>query len=424
MSSVLLSNPGGLPLAVWGNPGRKGRKGRAKGSRRTVKFFVGRNPLTDPRWATTRIIRKGGRKVFRPRGRNKWSYTNPLRSRFPGWKIVRVRSVRHTNPRSRTNHMARRARSKRTGRFIRSNPGKRAARYGRARKAARKHVNRTYATSKGWVRITRARARRKLGRPVHHPAVAWSGRRGSVGYFGVGNRKGRKGFKKTRFTNPGAFIGGLTSAPMRAFNQVKSFNVKSIGFTAGGAVATYLAGGILGSKLVQPLLDKVLPATIAPGTRAIVLRVVGAALPYTGAFLLSKFVLKGSKYSQPLLLGGALASIVELIAPGKVGQLLGKIGLGANLLPASLHGIGYEALAGPVAGMGAYVEAPSYSGVGTELADQMALASYVEAPSYSGVGNEQALAGYVEAPSYSGVGDIGSYLSEKNEYMAESYLDG
>lgn len=325
-------------------------------------------------------------------------------------------------------------RSKRTGRFVRSTrsgprSGGSRTRWFARRASARRHVGRTYSTTKGWVRITRGHARSRKGRKIHHPAVSWSGRSGSVGFFGIGNRHGRKGFKRTRFTNPrrnpgaiGAYIGGLTSAPMKIFNQIKHFDVKDVGFTAGGAVVTYLAGGILGARVIQPLLDKVLPATTSAGTRQMIARVTGAALPYTAAFLVSRFVLKGSKFSTPLLLGGAMASIVELIAPGKVGELLTKVGLGADKLPASLHGLGQEALDGPSAGMGAYVEAPSYSGVGTELADDTTLAAYVEAPSYSGVGeNENALAAYVDAPSYSGVGD---YLSQKNEYLAESYLDG
>jgi hypothetical protein len=383
--------------------------------RRTVKFFVGgkksRNPSADLRERLNKSMKAG-------------------------WKVVSVHPIR-SNPRSRKNPMARR--SKRTGRYIRKTYGKLSGpKYTARRRAASAHIGRTYSTSKGWMRITRSRIRRKAGSKIHHPAVAWSGRRGTIGYFGLSRRKGRKSFKANRFTNPrrrrghrrnpgvvGAYVGGLTSAPMKIFGQLKSFDIKDVGFTAGGALVTYLAGGVLGARVMQPLLDKILPKTLSADSRQMIARVTGAALPYTAAFVVSRFVLKGSKYSTPLLLGGALASIVELIAPGKVGELLQKAGLGADKLPASLHGLGQEALAGPSAGMGAYVEAPSYSGVGTELANNEALAAYVEAPSYSGVGEDDALAAYVDAPSYSGVGgDIGSYLSAKNEYMAESYLDG
>jgi len=136
--------------------------------------------------------------------------------------------------------------------------------------------------------------------------------------------------------------------------------------------------------------------------------VVGGLLPYTAAFAITKLVGKklGSDVCSALMLGGALASVVELIRPGMVGDLLKKAGLGQ--LPyagPALAGLG--ALSGPVCGLGygdmlaGYVEAPSYAGT----------AGYVEAPSYAGT------AGYVEAPSYAGTAGLGS------EALAGTYLD-
>jgi hypothetical protein len=260
-------------------------------------------------------------------------------------------------------------------------------------------------------------------------AVRWSGKKGSKIYtalsFGSRRRKGthvigftnprkRRSKRRASRRNPGVvagYVGGLTSAPTKIMSIFKGKDmIKNVAFTAGGAVGTFMLGGIISSKVIKPALEKFAPGFAAkvadPST--IEARVVGGLLPYTAAFAATKLFGKqlGGDLSTSLLVGGAVASIVELIRPGMVGDLLKKTGLGQ--LPyagPALAGLG--ALSGPVCGLGygdmlaGYVEAPSYAGT----------AGYVEAPSYAGT------AGYVEAPSYAGTAGLGQ------EQLAGTFLD-
>ncbi len=273
--------------------------------------------------------------------------------------------------------------------------------------------------------------RKGHGKKRKSRAVRWSGKRGTkiLRALSYGSRA-KKGTHVIGFTNPkrrgkrrarrstrrnpgivGDYFGGLTGAPSKVMGLFKGSNmIKNVGFTAGGAVGTFMIGGILSSKVIKPLLEKVSPAFAAkvadPST--IEARVVGGILPYTAAFAITKLFGKklGGDLSSALLLGGAVASVVELIRPGMVGDLLKKVGLGE--LPyagPALAGLG--ALNGPVCGLGytdalaGYVQAAGYNGT----------AGYVDAPSYSGT------AGYVDAPSYSGTAGLGQ------EVLAGTFLD-
>ena len=405
MSTVLLSNPG-LPLAVYGNPGRKLKRRRLRNPpfEYTIKSDSGKvsrsigtfrsarqarimlKPLFGSRLRRIRlksIVKKGGRKAVRSAKRKP-----PHKS----WKKTMATKTRHR----------------------------------------RIYRRRTFRKAhKGFVKILRIKRRARSMRKLRHPAVSWSGRRGTVFFSGIGNRPKQKGrgMRRIKFTNPkhrkarksrrarrnpgalSAYVGGITSAPGSIFKTVKSFNVKQIGVLAGGALATYFVSGLV-SGFAKPYIDKALPASLG-SAKPMIQRVIGAALPYSLAFLASKTVLKKSKYAHPLLLGGAAASLVELVSPGLIGTLLAKVGLTKFAMPAPVQGLAGDALAGPTNALCGYVEAPSYSGVG----------GYVEAPSYSGVGDGQQLAGYVEAPSYSGVGEdqLAGFLD--TNYMSTNYID-
>ncbi len=408
MTPVLLSNPG-LPLAIYGNPGRRGRKGR----RRNPAFLGPRAGM----WATNPVFlgNKAGMWATNPR------LKKSLAKRFPGWrvtsvKVIKSRSTRR-NPRKAT--MAKVRRSKRTGRFI----SHRSRRFQRRR--ARYTVGRTYRRKGAWVRVQRAHVRRHKGRKIRNRAVKWSGRKGKIVYSGIGGRKGRKGIRRMRFTNPrrrrgrsrrnpGTFarryVGGLTSAPGDVLGTFKHFTLKK-GLTLGaGAVATYVAGGIA-SRFAAPYIAMV-PVV---GTNALFQRVAGAAFPYTVAFIAAQAGFLG-KYKHAALLGGAAASILEFIMPGQVAAWIQKIpGLASVPGVQGLAGLG--GLSGPANELAGYVQAPSYAGVG----NSDALAGYVQAPSYAGVGQADALAGYVQAPSYAGVGNA-DYLTTDDYVPKSSYL--
>ena len=277
--------------------------------------------------------------------------------------------------------------------------------------------------------------RKGNGRKRKVNAVRWSGKKGSRIYralsYGSRHKKGthimgftnpkRRSKRRSRHSrarrNPGVasdFLRGLTSAPGKVAGLFKGPNmIKNVGFTAGGAIGTFMIGGVLASKVIKPLLEKVAPSFAAqvadPST--IAARVVGGIMPYGTAFLITKLFGKklGPDVCNALMLGGAIASAIEVIRPGMVGDALKKLGLGE--LPyagPALAGLG--ALNGPVCGLGysaelaGYVQSPSYSGT----------AGYVDAPSYSG---SAGINGYVSAASYSGTAGMGQ------EQLAGTFLD-
>lgn len=417
MTPVLLSNPG-LPLAIYGNPGP--RRGRGKRRSRRNPVFLG--PKAGM-WATNPGLKRA------------------LGKRFKGWRIASVKVVRskrrksrrsrsratRRNPRkapmARTKSRRRRARvarSKRTGRFL----SRRTRRFQRRR--ARYTVGRTYRRKGAWVKVQRAHVRRRKGRRVKNRAVKWSGRKGKILYSGIGGRKGRKGIRRMRFTNPRrrrgrarrnpslslkGYLGGITGAPKDVLGNLKHFTLKK-GISLGlGTVATYVAGGIA-SRFASPYVAMI-PVL---GTNPLFQRVAGAAFPYTVAFIAAKAGFLG-KYKSAALLGGAVASILEFIVPGQVASWVQRIP-GLSAIP-GIQGIaGLGGLSGSAAELAGYVQAPSYAGVGA--AD--ALAGYVQAPSYAGVGQADALAGYVQAPSYAGVGNA-DYLTTDDYVPKASYLN-
>lgn len=395
MTPVLLSNPG-LPLAIYGNPGRRR-------SRRKNPVFLGSRAGM---WATNPVMSK-------------------LHKR--GWRVTSVKVVRNKTSRRRSRAvrrnprkapMAKVRRSKRTGRFI----SHRTRRFQRRR--ARYTVGRTYRRKGAWARVFKAHVRRHKGRKIKNRAVKWSGRKGKIVYSGIGGRRGRKGIRRVRFTNPRrrsrsrrnpaislrGYTHGLTSAPGQVFSTLKNFNLKKGLGLGAGAVASYVAGGIA-SRFASPYIAMI-PVV---GTNPMFQRVVGAAFPYTIAFLASQAGFLG-KYKHAALLGGAAASILEFIMPGRVAGWIQQIP-GLSSVPGIQGLAGLGGLSGPADALAGYVQAPSYAGVG----EADALAGYVQAPSYAGVGQADALAGYVQAPSYAGVGNA-DYLTTDDYVPKASYL--
>lgn len=401
MAAVLLSNPG-LPLAVLGNPRR--RRSRRRNPKYTHggysqsggPYFGGIKPM----FAKSK---RSLRRALTKRGIHVTSITEVGGSRRP-----RKHTMAHRRRRSY-----------------------------RARKSA---IYRRYARLRGKVYSRKVKGRRygiKIldfrkgnGRKRKIRAVRWSGRRGSVILRGLsyGSKK-RRGTHIVGFTNPrrrrksrrssyrrnpgmlGDYVSDFTSAPGKVANLFKGKGmVKNLLFTAGGGAGAFMIGGVVSAKVIRPLLEKFAPTFAAqvadPST--IAARVVGGALPYTVAFALSKLLGKqlGADGKTAVLVGGALATVVELIKPGMVGTWLASAGLNG----VELAGLG--ALHGPVAGLGytqlaGYYSAPSYAGQ----------AGIVQAPAYQG---SNGLRGYVQDGAQRLSGLQGTYLADADTHALQN----
>jgi hypothetical protein len=142
--------------------------------------------------------------------------------------------------------------------------------------------------------------------------------------------------------------------------------------------------------------------------------VYGFIATYGSGFAAS-MLLKGEMRSS-VRTGAALAAIIELVAPGKVGDLVDKIpgmkSLQAGAAGAAVADAAQASAEGATNGIGAavlagYVSAPSYQGAN----------GYVEAPAYQG---SNGLSAYVEAPAYSGTGEdllAGNFLEDSSMFV-------
>lgn len=284
---------------------------------------------------------------------------------------------------------------------------KNAARVGWKRRSQK--VGKTYSGKRGSIRVDRKRKStkgRKRAKRAPYGIVPRTGKKGTVTYRGRFYKKGKRGSRRVYFTNPAKMITGYTNtlmaAPMDIVRELSGKNmIMNAAYISGGTLATYFAG-----QLVQNLLTNV-PGVNTVMENPMANRVITAAMPFSVGYLASGFV-KNNKIKKAMVLGGAAASIVTLIWPSGLRDVLSYLGLGQMLN-------GADMLAG-------YVAAPGYQGVGVN--------GYVEAPSYQGVGgsemlpgmgNDDLLAGYVEDAGYRGAA-LNGYLDQPG-YLAEaSYL--
>jgi hypothetical protein len=215
------------------------------------------------------------------------------------------------------------------------------------------------------------------------------------------------------------YISAVKRAPSEVLSVVKHHKLKTLLFTAGGAVGTYALGGILTAQFVAPMLARFGGGAIL--TSPIGKRVVGGLTPFTIGFIASKFV-KGN-IGKALAVGGAAASIVELVSPGMLASLVYRTPI---VGPAAVAAAPAAAVRGPVNGLEGYVDAKAYQGTG----------GYVDAKAYQGTGDmdEDSVDGYVDAKAYQGTGDmeddlasddlagVDGYLTDASKYM-ETYLN-
>ncbi len=221
------------------------------------------------------------------------------------------------------------------------------------------------------------------------------------------------------------YVSALKRSPKEIMSTFKGKNkIKHIAFAAGGALGTYALGGMVTSSLLVPVLSKV-PGASNLMSSAMAKRVIGGLVPFTIGFVGSKF-LRNADLKKAVMVGGAVASLVELAAPGMIGGLIQRV------TASSPVAVPVAAKAGPVngmAGFGGYVDSPAYQGTGV-------LDGYVDSPAYQGTGDLGAVDGYVDSPAYQGTGadddlagpgdeemaGVDGYMTEGQKYM-DSYLN-
>lgn len=297
------------------------------------------------------------------------------------------------------------------------NPGTAAGAAKSRRRKARKSMTKRRSAAKvyrkrlkGYKVIVRRRAgKRKSNAKWGRSKGVTTGRKGSIAF-----RKpvGRGKFKlvatnprrRRARRNPGrrstagalsvkGWTGGLTGLPANLGGIMKGKVVKNALFASGGMIGSMMVGG-MARGFIMSTLSSVAPALV---TNRIAQGALGAAITYTGGYLVGAVLIKDQKARNSFIAGSAAAAILNAILPGQINRLITAIPvIGPQM--AALPGMN---------GLGAYVMAPSYQGVG----------AYVSAPSYQGVGllpsdavagYDDALAGglgtYVSAPGYQGVG--------------------
>jgi hypothetical protein len=180
-------------------------------------------------------------------------------------------------------------------------------------------------------------------------------------------------------------------------------------FAAGGAVGTYALGGIVTASLIVPALNAVGAGPLLANQWG--KRIIGGLVPFTLGYFGSKFV-KGD-IGKALLIGGGIASMAELAAPGMIARLVYRAA------PAAVAVAPVAAVKGPVNGMDGidgYVDAKAYQGTG-------GVDGYVDAKAYQGTGDlDDDLDGYVDAKAYQGTGDMDDDLASDDLAGVDGYL--
>lgn len=365
---VAMSNPQpGLSFAMIGNPGpRRRRKASKKKSTR-------RNPMTrKQRVAALKNLRKaraalrkksrrrnpkagskGRRKIRRKQLKKRRTVAKRQRRKLKGYKVV----VRRKKGRRKAN--------KRWGKRHRVRTGRKGTISYRRKVKGRSKL---YATNP-----KRRKKRRKSRRRRYNPAKAMA-----------------KTLSVKNWTS------GLTGLPKNLPAIFSGKMVPKVLSAGAGAVGGIVVGGLVRGQILG-LVERFVPGI---ASNRIVQGALGAAITYSGGYLVGSMVLKGEKKTA-FITGAALAAIVNAVMPGQVNRLLTSIpvvGPQLALLP-GMNGIGAYVSAPSYQGVGAYVSAPGYQGVGLLPSDAVA-------------GMDDALAGelgaYVSVPGYQGVGMYGS----------------
>lgn len=295
--------------------------------------------------------------------------------------------------------------------------------FAQARRRAIARVGRTYKTRGGGrykVFSSGSTGYHRVGRPkIHAAGVPWSGRKGGIRFTGAVKRAGTSRYHLTRWTNPrrsprkhhmrrnplGDIVTNAKAIPTAVKDTFTGPNkVKSIAFAAGAGLASFSLGGMVLQFLKT---NTMVPAAVRTGltgeANSMKVRVISAVTPLALGLIASAFI-KNKNIKTAIIAGSAIAAAVEMAKPGMVGDAIAMITGGAKK---AAEGAGVPSVANAITkveqvaqshGMlGAYVDAPGYSGAA-------GLAGYVDAPGYAGAG------AYIDAPGYSGAGDLAAYV--------------
>ncbi len=301
-------------------------------------------------------------------------------------------------------------------------------RYTQAVWRAKTRTGRTHKIKGGgryWIASHSSVARH--GKRKHVRGIAWSGVLGGVRYRGKLKRSGSRSYHPAAWTNPrrhsrknpmkafSAYIRAAKAAPRDIMSTFKGKGkIKHIAFAAGGALGTFALGGIVTQSVIVPVLARVGAAGLM--ANPIAKRVVGGMVPFTLGYVASKFI-RNANIKKALMVGGAVASLAEIVRPGLMGELMGRVTAYAPMQVQAA--VPAAAKAGPVQGMyglDGYVDSPAYQGTG----------GYVDSPAYQGTGDADDMAGYVDSPAYQGTGDQDDDLAASgDDVMAgvEGYLE-
>ena len=214
------------------------------------------------------------------------------------------------------------------------------------------------------------------------------------------------------------YVHAVKRAPKEVMSTFKGkHKIKHIAFAAGGALGTFALGGVVTSSVLVPVLGRIGAAGIVGSPMG--MRLVGGMVPFTLGYVASHFI-RNADLKKALMVGGAVASLVEIAKPGMMASLMARV---TALVPAHAAAVvpapvAAAAKAGPVHGMmglAGYVDSPAYQGTG----------GYVDSPAYQGTGEQDAMAGYVDSPAYQGTGDQDDDLASGDDVMAgvEGYLE-
>ena len=291
------------------------------------------------------------------------------------------------------------------------------------RKIRRKQLKKRRTTAKRQRRrlkgvkviVRRKAGRRKANKKWGRKRRVKTGRKGTISYrrrvkgrskLIATNPRRRKRRRKSRRRNPGVralsvrtWTEGITRLPQNVPAIFRGKMLPKVVAATGGAVGGLVVGGLVRGQIMG-FVSRFAPAL---ATNRIAQGALGAAITYSGAYLVGSLFFRNPTQKNAFITGGAIAALVNLVMPGQVNRLLTSIPvLGPQLamLP-GMEGLGSYVVAPGYQGVGAYVQAPSYQGVGLLPSDMVA-----------GIGYDDALAGelgaYVQAPGYQGVGMFGA----------------
>lgn len=292
---------------------------------------------------------------------------NPARTKSTKTKAAR-RAAKAKKPKGST--MAKKPRTAAqkaaTKRMLAANRAKRRATKApkRAKRAAYAAPAKTRKAKRGKrsasakkVRKAKRRARRSVKNVVASKGTTVNVRRVKRGTVRRAKKRSGRVVRRVRVNPAIGFLDGFTGFGKNMADVTKG-GVKGWAFAilgAGGAVFT----GTLLNRVTTPFITN-----IAPGLalHPLFARLWAASNAYLGGFLLAKFLPLDPRTKRAMLMGGTVSAVAELIKPGMVAMVIGKVPVVGPLFSggvAKLDGLGeYTRMA-----LNGYANVPRRAGV-------------------------------------------------------------